>query len=662
MNNIQTLHPRWEELAAFDRGQLPDTEWNCIAEHVASCAQCATMLNTVPEDAFVSLLRTTVTAAPTPVGSDTPMGVGRLPAAAAIPEVLASHPRYRLLEPLGAGGMGVVFKAEHVLMGRVVALKVLRMDVANRPDLVQRFCQEVKTLAQLTHPNIVTAHDAEEVGGVLFLVMEFVDGESLDRILARSGAVPPVLATDWVRQVAEGLRFAHERGLVHRDLKPGNLILTPQGQVKILDFGLARFSGVLAPASSMTPTGVVIGTPAYVAPEQARDPQTADIRADLYSLGCTWYELLTGQPPFARGPILQQLLAHQNEAPTPVTQVRPDVPRAVVPILERLLAKNPAQRFQTPAELLAALDPTATQVLPQPRRRVSHLWISLAVAAAAACILLAAGLLVGLGCYLWMTQPRAVTPAFQADGGHQHEPNTQGATRGPDSSGGGAPEQTRLSARDQAVAWLKANNAFGPDAEISETEGRNIDRKVGQGQAFALRLGSRLVKSKTGAVLTGRQNEFFVFMLPPDCPGLEPGTAMLTCTTGQNQEFARNPPVTLSELRVDNGLNLACDREVTGSLTFKAARPVSGQLLTLRMTVLLGKIPRYVYYYLPQKELADGGKLTFRFARLLDNERRNGPLVVLVELCAVNDPTAKAADLVLSNTVAELVMVHDKKP
>ena len=665
MNNTQTLHPRWEELAAFDRGQLPDGEWDHIAEHVSSCARCAAMLNTVPEDAFVSLLRTTVAVVPTPpvVGSDTPVAVGQMPQAATIPEALASHPRYRLLEPLGAGGMGVVFKAEHVLMGRVVALKILRTDVATRPDLVQRFCQEVKTLAQLTHPNIVTAYDAEEVGGMLFLVMEFVDGESLDRVLARSGAMPPALAAEWVRQVAEGLRFAHERGLVHRDLKPANLILTPQGQVKILDFGLARISGVLMPASSTTPVGVVVGTPAYVAPEQARDPQNADIRADLYSLGCTWYELLTGRPPFARGPILQQLLAHQNEAPTPITQLRPDVPRAAVPILERLLAKDPARRFQTPAELLAALDPAATHVLPQPRRQVSHLWIGLAVAAAAACVLLTAGLLASLGCYWWLTRPQGDTPPLQANGGHQQVPDlNDGATRPPNPKGGAAPEQTRPSARDQVVAWLKDNNAFGPDAEIAETEGRQIDNRVGPGQAFALRLGSRLVKSKMGAVLVGRQNDFFVFTLPADCPGLEPATAVLTCTTMQNHEFARNPPVTLSDLRVDNGQNLAGDREVTGSVMFKTAHPVSERKLKLRMTVLLGKTPRSFYYHLPEKELADGGKLTFRFGRLLDNERRNGPLVVLMDLCASNDPTSKTSDLVLSNTVAELVMVRDTKP
>src|SRR5207248_202025 len=153
-----------------------------------------------------------------------------------VPAALAGHPRYRVLDPLGSGGMGVVFKAEHVLMGRLVALKVLHGGLADRSEAAERFCQEIKALARLTHPNIVTAFDAEQAGGVLFLVMEYVEGESLDRVLRRCGRLPVGLALDWVRQAATALEFAWGHGLVHRDVKPANLLVTPQGQVKVLDF------------------------------------------------------------------------------------------------------------------------------------------------------------------------------------------------------------------------------------------------------------------------------------------------------------------------------------------------------------------------------------------------------------------------------------------
>jgi len=651
MNHTQSPHPRWEELAAFDLGQLPDREWDRVAEHLSSCERCEALLNTVPEDAFVSLLRTTVTATqPAAPGADTPPPAGRPPVA--LPAALASHPRYRVLEPLGAGGMGLVFKAEHVLMGRTVALKVLRGDVGDRPELVERFCREVKTLARLTHPNIVTAHDAEEYGGVLFLVMEFVDGESLDRVLARCRAVPPALAAGWVRQVAEGLRFAHECGLVHRDLKPGNLMLTPQGQVKILDFGLARLGGALAPASAATPTGVIVGTPAYIAPEQARDPQTADIRADLYSLGCTWYELLAGRPPFAGGTVLQQLLAHQEQAPPPVTRFRPDVPRDVPPILDRLLAKDPAKRFQTPAELLAALEPAdVTQVLPAPRRPVPRWQIGAAVAAAvAACVLLAAGLLAGAGCYWWLTRPGHHTPTPHANGGPA-EPDD-----------GAGPQQPRPSARDQAVAWLKANNSVGPDSPIVKTEGDNLDSKVVNGKAFTLRLGPKLVKSGRVTVLAGRRNDFFVFELPPEYPPGEPRKSVLTVTGEQKQEFLPDAPVTLSDLEVKDARTLDGDRDVVGSVKFKARGLVSGDHLALRMTVRLGSLTYSRYHYLPQKELTGDGRLDFGFGPLYARAtREQGPVVLFVELCSINDPNRKVRDLVLSNTVAELALVHDTK-
>ena len=346
-----------------------------------------------------------------------------------IPAWLAGHPRYVVEEPLGAGGMGDVFKARHRLMRRIVALKVIRAKLMDRAAVVERFQREVRAAAQLSHPNIVTAFDADQAGGNHFLVMEFIEGQRLDRLVAEQGPLPVALACDFVRQAALGLQHACEHGMMHRDIKPQNLMLSAGGQVKILDFGLAGFltankptseppapapvpalppaETTLAGPSSGTPAertaeddaatrladepdeepltgfGHVLGSPDYVAPEQIRDAHAADIRADIYSLGCTLYFLLAGQPPFA-GPVAEKLRAHEGKQPRPLAELRRDVPAGMVAVLNRMLAKEPARRYQTPADVDKALAPFAAAPV---RRRWP--WI-----AAAATILMLAGALV----------------------------------------------------------------------------------------------------------------------------------------------------------------------------------------------------------------------------------------------------------------------------
>jgi len=200
----------------------------------------------------------------------------------------------------------------------------------------------------------VTAYDAEQAGDTHFLVMEYVEGVSLDRLVADVAPLSVADACDCVRQAALGLQHAFERGLVHRDVKPANLIRTPQGQVKVLDFGLARLGDEAGP---LTGSGQLMGTPDFLAPEQADDARSADVRADVYSLGCTLYFLLTGAPPFPDGGVWQKLKAHAEQAPPPVTARRPDVPPELAGVLDRMLAKDPARRHQTPAEVAAALAP-----------------------------------------------------------------------------------------------------------------------------------------------------------------------------------------------------------------------------------------------------------------------------------------------------------------
>ena len=282
---------------------------------------------------------------------------------------------YVLLERLGEGGMGIVFKARHSLMNRLVALKVIRKERLARPEAIARFHREIRAAAHLAHPNIVAALHADDINGTHFLVLEYVEGIDLAALVRQQGPLPVRQACEYVRQAALGLQHAHERGLVHRDIKPSNLLLAsgeppPESAtggsrsplsriVKILDLGLARLTEDACPTADLTGAGSVMGTPDYMAPEQAADAHQADIRADLYSLGCTFYFLLTGQPPFPNGSLTQKLLWHQHSDPQPVERLRLDVPVGVSALLHRLLAKRPEDRYQAPAEVAAALAPFA---------------------------------------------------------------------------------------------------------------------------------------------------------------------------------------------------------------------------------------------------------------------------------------------------------------
>jgi serine/threonine-protein kinase len=289
---------------------------------------------------------------------------------------------YRLMQVIGSGGMGEVYKAWQIRLNRLVAVKVIRANLLEmNPGAVRRFRREAMAVAQLSHPNIVTIYDADEAEGTHFLVMEYVDGPDLERMVREGTPLPITQACDYVRQAALGLQHALEAGLVHRDIKPSNLLvarpdggraLAPgadtgdvhrsgwkpaiaRGRVKILDMGLARMESALDSRTNLTREGTMMGTPDYISPEQARDASSVDIRADLYSLGCTFYFLLTGQPPFLDGTAMEKLMRHQLEQAEPVEKIRTNTPPAVAAVIRRLMAKLPEKRFQTPAELAETL-------------------------------------------------------------------------------------------------------------------------------------------------------------------------------------------------------------------------------------------------------------------------------------------------------------------
>ena len=292
-----------------------------------------------------------------PVGPETPPPAEPWPAL----------PGYEVLGEIGRGGMGVVYKARHLKLNRLTALKVIRKERLAHPDAVRRFRREAQAAARLSHPNIVLVYECDQDGDTHFLAMEYVPGLTLQRLVEQSGPLSVGQACHLMRQAALALQHASEQGLVHRDVKPSNLmVVAPAGKppprpvLKVLDLGVARLhhspSAVEESMTTLTRDGAVIGTPDYVAPEQLENPHGADVRSDLYSLGCTFYFLLSGQTPFPGGTLLQKLDRQRWETPPSVDQLRPDVPPAAAAVVRKLMAKRPDDRYRTAAALAAALE------------------------------------------------------------------------------------------------------------------------------------------------------------------------------------------------------------------------------------------------------------------------------------------------------------------
>jgi len=339
MHDHPNAHPHPDHLAAFGLGKLDDADAMAIAAHVETCETCRQTVEETPFDVFLKAVHAARPTAP-----------------ALLPPDLAHHPRFRIVRELGRGGMGVVYLAEHRLMERQVAIKVLSKSLVENPATVERFQREVRAAAKLDHPNIVRAYDAERAGDLHLLVMEYVEGLSLAQVLQRRGPLPVADACAYIRQAALGLQHAFEKGMVHRDLKPENLMLVPEhGVVKVLDFGLARLASERQPGQGLTVENAVMGTPEYMAPEQAIDSRQADIRADIYSLGCTLYCLLAGRPPFAEPTAMGTILAHREQDAVLLHEARLDVPAELSAMVTRMMAKDPEKRYQAPREVSEVL-------------------------------------------------------------------------------------------------------------------------------------------------------------------------------------------------------------------------------------------------------------------------------------------------------------------
>ena len=262
---------------------------------------------------------------------------------------------------IGGGGMGIVFRALDTTLNREVALKVLSRDQSADEEALRRFRNEAQSAARLDHENIARVHYVGEDRGVHYIVFEFIEGVNIRDLVEKHGPLPLDQAASYTFQIAQALDHASQRAVIHRDIKPSNVLITPDGKAKLVDMGLARLHQV-AQVDDLTASGVTLWTFDYISPEQARDPRSADVRSDLYSLGCSFFYMLTGSPPFPDGTVLQKLLQHQADNPPDPRTIRPELPVEVSRILARLLAKNPAQRFQNPGELVRELNQLAEQL------------------------------------------------------------------------------------------------------------------------------------------------------------------------------------------------------------------------------------------------------------------------------------------------------------
>jgi serine/threonine protein kinase len=349
------------DLQGFALGKLSDASAGRVIDHLDACPECRKRAADLPDDTLPGRrLATRLPAAAAPPPAKPAFSPPPASPLSSVPRELAEHANYEIVRELGRGGMSVVYLARNLLMDRLEVLKVMSQAMLGKNDAIERFVQEIRSAARLNHPNVATAYSAQLVGEQLVLAMEYVEGEDLGKIVKTRGALPIAFSAFSAREVALGLQRGHELGLVHRDIKPSNLILTRQGKrsfVKIVDFGLAKAKAEAPSEQGLTGTNQMMGTLGFTAPEQLRDARSADTRADIYSLGCTLYCLLTGLSPFPGASAYEIFLAQEAGGVKPLRTVRPEVPEALAAIVAKMMARDPSERYRSPGEVAQALLP-----------------------------------------------------------------------------------------------------------------------------------------------------------------------------------------------------------------------------------------------------------------------------------------------------------------
>jgi len=365
MNAPTSLHPTKQTLSSYGLGKLDDESTEAVNKHLEECPDCRKWVAEMSADSFLGRVRDVQAGKSTfgksqTGGTQSDKGSSAPPPIDTMPPGLADHPDYEIKRELGRGGMGVVYLAHNRLMGRDEVLKVMGRQIMERPGVLDRFLREIRAVAKLRHPNIVTAYHATRLGESIVFAMEYVEGLDLAKMIKAKGPLPVGHACNFVYQSALGLQHAHDEGLVHRDIKPGNLMLSRKGNkatIKVLDFGLAKVTREEKVDGALTHEGQALGTPDFIAPEQILDATSADIRADIYSLGCTLYYLLSGRPPFQASSLYDMFQAHISRDADLLNFVRPEVPAELAALVAKMMAKDPARRFQTPGEVAEALTP-----------------------------------------------------------------------------------------------------------------------------------------------------------------------------------------------------------------------------------------------------------------------------------------------------------------
>lgn len=477
---------------------------------------------------------------------------------------------------IGGGGMGAVFEALDTRLNRAVALKVLLREQGADSETSRRFLNEAQSAARLDHPGIARVYYVGEDRGWHYIALEYIEGANVRDLVEQTGPLPVADSVRYVFQLTEALSHASSRDVVHRDIKPSNVLITPSGRAKLVDLGLARLHQVEYSGGDLTASGVTLGTFDYISPEQARDPRGADARSDIYSLGCTWYYMLTGQPPFPDGTVLQKLLKHQGDAPPHPQTARPDLPDEAAEILLKMMAKDPRDRFQSPNELVGALLILANQLGVQPAATTEFVYLPPPGSAGGWLRrqlpwLAPVALLLGIvAAVQWVGQVERSADATIAEAGAERlenppRANAERRAGSPNDAPRQAHDERQDTASGQSVgppAAESTNPTATPSEPAAPTETLPRPDNSGQSPVDRPATNSSSRQTTSAAIVTEQGQAGAALHLEHESASLEPGRTAASATFA---DIPRSPVVTGASASSASGNGQPADPERTGN-------------------------------------------------------------------------------------------------